>query len=215
MAHTGQAVVPISEPPTDQPPVLSAGETRLTAELSATRRRLERALAAARMAYWDWEPVTDRLRTSGSVVNLYGLQEGESLTSRTQAAELEHPDDRERHRAVISEALAERRGWFTHYRIVRARDGKIGWIEERATIGQDPRTGTLLVTALVADVTDQRRAEEALEATRQRVERERRELRDRERRAREAAEAFLAVMSHELRQHCSRAIRIGRTWPSW
>ncbi|HWH36306.1 MAG TPA: PAS domain-containing sensor histidine kinase [Candidatus Limnocylindrales bacterium] len=183
---------------THSPRGSSPTETRPAVQLAATQQRLERVLATAGMAYWEWEPAGDRLSASPSAKDLYGLPDGQVLASRAQAVAAVHPDDRPSHQAVVDEALRERRGWFTEYRVVRAVDGATSWLEERASTTQDPM-GRLQVTALVTDVTDRKRIEEALGATRRRVDPERQEGRERERRAREAAEAFLAVMSHELR----------------
>src|SRR5205814_533948 len=44
-------------------------------------------------------------------------------------------------------------------RIVRPRDGRIAWLEERGTTMRDPRTGKVRVTGLVWDVTDRKRGE--------------------------------------------------------
>lgn len=171
----------------------------LAAELTATRRRLEAALATARMAYWDWDADHDRLVASGSTSDVFGLPEGVTLRSREQIFEIVHPQDRIPHRDMLVRAAERGEGWHTEFRIIRPRDGTLAWLEERATPTTDVETGRRHTTGLVWDITQRKRAEESLDRIRREAERQRQAQLERERQEREAAEALMAVMSHELR----------------
>jgi PAS domain S-box-containing protein len=172
---------------------------RLAAELNSTRRRLESALGAARMAYWDWDAQSDRMVAAKSMADVYGLAEGESIRSSEQVLELVHPQDRVRHRDTLLHAAERGVGWHTEFRIIRPHDGALAWLEERATVTTDHASGRRYTTGLVWDISSRKRAEEALERTRREAQGQREAQLDRERRGREAAEGLMAVMSHELR----------------
>jgi PAS domain S-box-containing protein len=179
----------VQEPPANE----------LAAELIATRRRLEAALVTARMAYWDCEGGSDRVVASRSMDQLYGLPDGERFTSRARGLQIAHPQDRVWLHDVISQATEQGEGWHTEFRIIRPRDGRIAWLEERATVMRDAETDRHHTTAMVWDVSERKQAEQALERARSEAEKMRDERLEHERRGREAAEALMAVMSHELR----------------
>ena len=160
--------------------------------LHETQRRLEDALATARMAYWDRDASTGATVASRSMDELFGLLSGEPFPDGPQRFALVHPDDRERYCALADEAGARGQGWRAEFRIVRPRDGEIVWLEERATVTRDPATGATHTTGLVWDITDRKRAEAAADHERREAERDalRRELaaaeeRERRRLARE------------------------------
>lgn len=151
---------------------------RAEVALGETQRRLEEALATARMAYWDWDPATDHTVASASMDELFGIWPGRRLGSGLQMLALVHPDDRERHRVLVQEAHARGEGWCAEFRVLRPRDGRVAWMEERAMPTRDAISGTLHVTGLVWDISDRRRAEAAADLERSIRERDglRREL---------------------------------------
>jgi len=58
------------------------------------------------MAIWDWDVDRDRLRWSDDVRGMYGLARGVRLDTFAQLLEWIHPEDRERAKAVVTEAVA-------------------------------------------------------------------------------------------------------------
>lgn len=133
-----------------------------TAGLRVAEDRLQAALTARGMASWDWDPETDRLAASATMNDLVGLPPGEHLETGAQAFGLMHPADLERHRAEVEAARRSGGSWHSEFRIVRPIDKQIAWLEERAQTTCDPLTGKVGITGLVWDITERKRAEDAL-----------------------------------------------------
>jgi PAS domain S-box-containing protein len=142
--------------------------------------RLRMALTAARMVAWQLHPATGALVQSDNAGDVFGLPPGARLENAGQRFALVHPDDRERHRALVEQAAAEQGSYASQFRVVRPDTGAVIWLEER---GHAVRVGDAEVrlVGVAMDVTDRKKAEEALkEADRRKDE-------------------FLATLAHELR----------------
>jgi PAS domain S-box-containing protein len=130
------------------------------AALRESQARLSAALSAAKMASWRWDPLEDRVTFSATADEVFGLPPGETLGSSVEGFALVHPEDAERHRALVRDAAERGAAWHTEFRIIRPRDGKVAWLEERASAGRDATTGELRMTGLVWDITERKEAEE-------------------------------------------------------
>ncbi|MBL6457236.1 PAS domain-containing protein [Belnapia sp. T6] len=135
-------------------------QTETEAALRDSQARLSEALSAARMAAWRWDPVTDRSSFTGMEAEVFGLLPGTTLESSAEGQSLLHPEDVERHRALVREATRHGTAWHSEFRIIRPRDGRIAWLEERASAERDPDTGAVRMTGLVWDITERKEAEE-------------------------------------------------------
>ncbi|WP_201315720.1 ATP-binding protein [Dyella sp. EPa41] len=125
--------------------------------LRESEARLLAALKAGRMAYWTWNG--EATVASHTMDELLGLMPGQSWQDDGSFALL-HPDDRERHRSLVEQGHRDGQGWHSIFRIIRARDGQVAWLEERCEPSRDPATGELRMAGLVWDITDQKVAEE-------------------------------------------------------
>jgi PAS domain S-box-containing protein len=129
------------------------------------REQVELALIAGKMATWLWNPATDQVTATESMVALFGLPPGQSWVNSGQGRATIHPEDRERQQAVIRSALEREGGWHLEFRIIRPVDGKLAWLEERAHWIRDPGTGEHVITGVVWDITERKQAEEARRAS--------------------------------------------------
>ena len=75
-----------------------------------------------------------------------------------------HPDDRERMIAADIAARSALAPHFAEYRMI-ARDGRVVWVSEKAAVVTDELTGTVYWQGVMVDITDRKRAEEALAAS--------------------------------------------------
>lgn len=120
--------------------------------------------------------------------------------------ELMDEEDRRRCEHAYLDAVAARRPWVGQYRI-RKPDGKVAWIHDETTFLTDEEGKPLFLLGVLYDVTQRKRAEEA--------------LRESERRERDAAErlralddmknTFLAAVSHELRSPLTSILGLSLT----
>lgn len=141
---------------------------RAETSLRESSRRLDAALEAARMATWNWDPIADRIEVSGTVAEVFGLKQGETIGDSAAGFERIHPDDRNRHSETVVAAGSRFEGYVSEFRIIRP-DGETAWLEERAQPHHDPVTGKVGLTGLVWDVTRRKRAELASEEARREV----------------------------------------------
>lgn len=128
---------------------------------SREREEVELALIAGKMATWHWNPATDEISAAEAMVALFGLQPGEHWVSSDQGRAIIHPDDREQQQATIRAALEREGGWHIEFRIIRPIDGRVAWLEERAHRIRNPLTGEYVITGVVWDITERKRAEQA------------------------------------------------------
>jgi diguanylate cyclase (GGDEF)-like protein/PAS domain S-box-containing protein len=77
-----------------------------------------------------------------------------------------HPEDAERQAAQDEHARATLTPLFAEYRMI-ARDGRVVWVSEKAQVVVDEATGVSYWQGVMVDITDRKRAEEALAASEQ------------------------------------------------
>jgi PAS domain S-box-containing protein len=121
------------------------------------------ALRAATMGVFDWDPATDRIGLTDESVELFGLPPDIRLLGIEEFLKIIHPDDMARHHAALLDAGACGHDWHSEYRVIRPRDGKLVWIEERGRWVVDAATGRPCVKGVHWDVTARRTAQERLQ----------------------------------------------------
>jgi PAS domain S-box-containing protein len=142
---------------------------RYERELAAAEQRLKSAMAAAKMAAWEWNPGTDVVTGSDTLADVFGLLPGETIANSVVGFGLVHPEDRERHRALVVTAAQRSEGYHTEYRIIRPIDGAVAWLEERSHVINDPKTHLAHMVGLVMDVSQRKEAEIALRRNEERA----------------------------------------------
>ncbi len=101
----------------------------LSAPIAESEARLEFALAAGRLGYWELDPVTRRLFGSAIYKANWGRPAGEPFTYDMVRASL-HPDDLAVHEAAVDEAIAKRGNLDVEYRNIWP-DGSVHWLRVR------------------------------------------------------------------------------------
>jgi PAS domain S-box-containing protein len=105
-----------------------------------------------------------------------------------------HPEDREGMQRTYLEAVDEGRTWSGEYRVLHP-DGRWVWVHDETTFVHDEHGTPLFVQGVLFDITERKRAEEALVSS----ERRERDAAERLRALDEMKNTFLAAVSHELR----------------
>jgi PAS domain S-box-containing protein len=143
--------------------------SRYERELAAAEQRLQTAMAAAKMAAWEWDVAADAVKASVTTADVYGLLPGETIASSSAGFRLVHPEDRDRHTSTVRAAVARGEGFHSEFRIIRPIDGRVAWLEERSHVITDSRSGVTHMVGLVMDVSERKNAELALRRNEERA----------------------------------------------
>ena len=134
---------------------------------------------AARLGLWHWDLPTGTMTWDERSREHLGIPTGAEVTVDTFYEQL-HPDDRGRTRAALERSIATRTPFDSECRTV-ASDDRVRWIQAIGHASYEDSGEPYGFDAVTIDVTDRKRAEEALkEADRRKDE-------------------FLAMLAHELR----------------
>jgi PAS domain S-box-containing protein len=148
--------------------------------LEDARQRLSLALRAGRSGTFEWDIASNHTSWSEELLELHGFRKGDFSGSHEAWRASIHPDDFEQVLAAFERALAEGEV-AVDYRIRRHDTGEVRWLHCRGAVTHDEERHPVRMLGINVDITEQKRAEEA--------------LRDVDRRKDE----FLAMLAHELR----------------
>jgi PAS domain S-box-containing protein len=170
--------------------------------LRESEQRLRLATQAGRMYAYDWDITTNVVMRSSEHVKVLGLTEPLRFPQQ-QFLDKIHPDDRPKFLAAIAGLSPKNPTGEVTYRALPS-DGTLVWLKSNGRGFFDTEGRLVRVIGMVADVTDQKRAEEALSGmTRKLVEAQEQE---RTRIARELHDdinqrlALLAIELNQLRE---------------
>jgi two-component system NtrC family sensor kinase len=130
-------------------------------QLRDSQGRLDLAQQKVQLGSWEWNVVTDQMTWSNSLASLHGIDNTKSFPSFEQWLELVHADDRANVRNTVRAALAGERDYDVEFRALRP-DGKVSWIAARGALFRDDDDKPTRMLGISFDVTNRKRAEEAL-----------------------------------------------------
>ena len=147
-------------------------------ELRTTRERLERSEAllaqAQRMAHigsFEWDVQTNIVRWSDELHRIYGVEPGHFDGTYEAFLSHVHPDDLERTKATIFDALRNGTAFIYEHRIIRS-DGKTRVLQTRGDLIKDRENRPIRMAGCCLDITELKdamgnleRARSLLEAT--------------------------------------------------
>jgi PAS domain S-box-containing protein len=125
-------------------------------------RQLKFAMSAGRMGAWTWDPQTDAITTSEGYPDICGVS---AFEGREHAMSLLHPDDRSRHADIVEQALKYGTPYQSVVRLVRPDNGQVVWLDFRGVPVTDGEGRVTALSGIAIDVTERKRAEEALRAS--------------------------------------------------
>jgi PAS domain-containing protein len=111
--------------------------SRKLAELALAERntQLELASKSARVGSFSVDFSTSTVRLTAGCAAIYGLPEGTIETSCDDLRKLVHPEDLPELEALRDQMLnSQQREFTTQFRIVRANDGVVSWLEMRSLV---------------------------------------------------------------------------------
>ena len=131
--------------------------------LRRSEERLKRAQEIAHLGSWELDLIDNRLIWSDEVYRIFGLEPQEFAATYEAFLERVHPDDREAVDAAYSGSIRENRDTYEiEHRVIRKDTGEIRFVHERCHHFRDASGTIVRSVGMVHDITERKRAEEAL-----------------------------------------------------
>jgi len=129
--------------------------------LAESSAQLELASRIARVGSFTADITKGRVRLSPGCAALYGLPEGTVEILRDDAKALVHPEDRVPLEELRNQAIVTRQGeLIAQFRIIRADNKDVRWLETRNLISYDESGGVLSIIGVSIDITERKQAED-------------------------------------------------------
>lgn len=126
-------------------------------KLLAERHQI--ALEKARMIWWEWDAVKDKIITSDNFAEIYGPA---AITKSAERLNVVHPYDVKHYRKLV-EGIAKSGGsYHVEYRIIRQNNGKTVWLEETASALLNDKKEVERLIGISFDVSERKNAESDL-----------------------------------------------------
>ena len=124
---------------------------------------LNRSQAIANVGSWEYDTAADQLTWSEQVYHILGVDHQAFGPSYDSFLELIHPDDRQRVDSAYSESLRDgSTGYEIEHRVIRTDNGEVRYVHEKCEHVRDETGQVVRSVGMVQDITDRRRAQEAV-----------------------------------------------------
>ena len=133
----------------------------LSRDLQESKAWLEEAQRVARLGYWVWDLQTNQLIWSDETYRIFGLSPQEGLIDLDKVREMIHPDDRETVFRTAEEAVRSGARADCEHRLFRP-NGEMRVVHSLADLKRDASGRSYQMFGTTQDITDRKRAEEAL-----------------------------------------------------
>src|SRR2546429_2810838 len=130
-------------------------------ELRRGQERFRLAAQTGKMYAYEWDVTSDIIIRSEESVSVLGFTDKEKALTRKQLLNRIHPEDRALFSASFERVTPENPNNRMTYRLLRP-DGTILWLEKSARAFFDDQGKMLRMIGMVADVTERKKAEEAV-----------------------------------------------------
>ncbi len=135
--------------------------------LTRAKKQIDTALTATEVGVWHWDVQHNLMVGDRNLLRLFGLEQDEDVVPLETYIDRLHEDDRDRVVDAVKHVLTEGGAYSEEYRILRP-DGEVRWILARGRVEIDERGRPASFPGVAVDVTDRRRAEEALRESEER-----------------------------------------------
>jgi PAS domain S-box-containing protein len=144
-----------------------ARRERVEKALRSRREQLAHAQRVAHIGSWEWDPRADLIAWSAELYRIFGLEPGAFRGTYREYLGMLHEGDREEVDRTVRSALRAGRRFQVDHRVIRP-DGEERWVLGLGEVELDEEGRPARVTGTAQDVTERRRAEEALRRTEER-----------------------------------------------
>jgi PAS domain S-box-containing protein len=135
---------------------------RSEAHLAESNARLEEAQRITHVGYWEWDLATDCLIWSDETYRIFGLRPQERPMNVDALREMIHPEDRDSVFREKEQTITSGVCYDVEHRIVRP-SGEIRVLNSTRAVKKDESGRPTHFYGTVQDITDRKRAEEALQ----------------------------------------------------
>src|SRR5262249_23636337 len=136
---------------------------RVEGALKLSEERLDLALEAGDIGTFDWDIRSGAVVWTEKMKAMFGLPSGKTIGVYEGWRDRVHPEDLPATEASIQDAFEKRRDrWSAEYRMIPANSEEVRWIESMSRIFYDAKGAPLRMIGTNLDVTDRKRAEEAI-----------------------------------------------------
>ena len=174
--------------------------------LRESEQRMQFSLEAANFGSWNWDILTGKVQWSENMKRIHGQSAGSFADNFESFVQCIRQEDRNQVQEAIQRALAGDGKYHTEYRQERE-DGTVAWMEARGQVIRDASGRPLRLMGVCMDVSERKRAEEALKQAREELERR---VTDRTAELERAQERLRALSGRLLRMHDDERRRIAR-----
>jgi len=129
--------------------------------LRESEERWRLAAQAGRMYAYEWDRASDVIRRSADFAHILGLASEPTVTTCRQMLTTVHPDDQAKVIAATEGCTPENPKCRIKYRVLRP-DGSVVWLEKNAHAFFDRNGAMVRMIGMIADISEQKLAEEAL-----------------------------------------------------
>ncbi|MEI6293158.1 MAG: PAS domain S-box protein [Methanomicrobiales archaeon] len=144
------------------------GLKRMEDELLTSHHRLESAMAAGNIAWWEMDCSTGKVLFSRRKAEMLGFPP-EQFSHYSDFTRLLHPDDYEPTMQAMRDHLSGAKGKYDAEYRIRTSNGEYRWFHDIGGVSESDHSGTpLRATGLVVDVTERKHLDSVLEESEQR-----------------------------------------------
>ncbi|GAA3947065.1 PAS domain S-box protein [Allohahella marinimesophila] len=134
-------------------------------KLQMARSRLNSTLGAAEIGTWEYDLLSNRVWADANLANMFQVTQGEAAGGPVEAyTRAIHPDDRDRVKMSLAEAVSADRLFEAEYRLVGAA-GEIRWVVARGRLEKNASGTAIRLPGVAVDITSRKVAEQKLQAS--------------------------------------------------
>ena len=134
----------------------------VTSDLQDSKTKLEEAQRIAHVGYWEWDLTSSRVIWSDETYRIYGLRPQEYPIDIAVVRKMIHPEDLEFVFRVAEQAIRGGLRTDVEHRIIRP-SGELRTVHSQGDVEKDASGRPCKMFGTVQDITDRKRAEEALQ----------------------------------------------------